>query len=56
MRALQYIASELPNIRIVDPANTNNVASDELTRAEKSLVAASAAASSRAKTWEEILW
>lgn len=53
--ALAYLRDSLATTRIIDPANTNNVISDDLTSAEKAAVAASARVSASAKTWEEII-
>lgn len=39
MASLQWIADYLPSARLVDPANTNNIVSDDLTLAEKRLIA-----------------
>jgi hypothetical protein len=42
--------------RVVDPANTNNVLSDDLTQAEKQRIAAQAAQSAREQSWDRIIW
>jgi hypothetical protein len=51
----EYLRDRFPNARVVDPANTNNVISDDLTDAEKRRVAAFAAAALGAKDWSEIV-
>jgi len=56
MHALQHIASNFLTARVIDPANTNNTISDDLTNAEKQVVAAQALLSTRAQTWEQIIW
>ena len=56
LHALRTIGSSLTSTRIVDPANTNNVLSDDLTQAEKQRVAAQAAQSAREQYWEKIIW
>jgi hypothetical protein len=56
LSALQFIGEEISRVRLVDPANTNNVVSDELTLVEKNSVAACAVVAGHARTWEEILW
>jgi hypothetical protein len=56
LHALRTIGSSLASTRIVDPANTNNVVSDDLTQAEKQRVGAQAAQSAREKYWENIIW
>jgi hypothetical protein len=55
LAALRYFASNIERSRIVDPSNTNNIISDDLTAAEKRQVAAVAAHSSSRQTWEEIV-
>jgi hypothetical protein len=56
LQALNYIGSSLPNVRIVDPANTNNVVSDDLTSAEKNRNASQARQSAKERYWEQIIW
>lgn len=56
LHALRTMGSSLTSLRIVDPANTNNVLSDDLTQAEKQRVAAQAAQSAREQYWERIIW
>jgi hypothetical protein len=56
LHALRTIASSLASARIVDPANTNNVLSDDLTQAEKQRVASQAARSAREQYWDRIIW
>lgn len=51
----EYLRDRFPNARVVDPVNTNNVISDDLTDAEKHRVAAFAAAALAAKDWSEIV-
>lgn len=56
LHALRYIDGNLGTTRIVDPANTNNLISADLTTAEKTSIAARARESATAGTWEEIIW
>jgi hypothetical protein len=56
LRALNYIATEFPTAAIEDPANTNNMISDDLTQAEKKTIAAQAKASHDAPGWSQTLW
>lgn len=56
LHALQTIGSSLATTRIVDPANTNNILSDDLTQAEKQRIAAQAAQSAREQYWGKIIW
>ncbi|WP_340648258.1 nucleotidyltransferase domain-containing protein [Pseudoxanthomonas winnipegensis] len=51
----QYLAGGFSTARFVDPANTNNVISDDLTVAEKSAIKAAAARTLQAKTWGEVV-
>lgn len=53
--ALIYIRDNLATARIVDPANTNNVISDDLTAAEKAAIVAAARTALGAKDWSEIV-
>jgi Nucleotidyltransferase domain. len=53
---LQYLETSFARNRIVDPANTNNVISEDLTLAEKNLVVAAAHQSLQARIWERIIW
>jgi hypothetical protein len=46
----------MTSARIEDPANTNNILSDDLTDAEKRAVAAAARASLSKQRWEEVIW
>jgi hypothetical protein len=54
--ALDHLATRFPNAVVVDPANSNNRISDDLTAAEKSAIASKAAGCRRARNWEQILW
>lgn len=55
-KALKYLAEDFPYARLIDPANTNNIVSEDLTDNEKRAIATRAAASAAAKTWGEIIW
>ena len=53
---LGFLASDFPARRYLDPANTNNVISDDLTQAEKQAIK-TAALNARAQTnWQTIVW
>lgn len=56
MHALQYIADYLPNSRFIDPANTANIVSEDITQQEKQRIATQARASSQQPYWEQIIW
>ncbi|MBL7663255.1 nucleotidyltransferase domain-containing protein [bacterium] len=53
---LRTIGSSLSSTRIVDPSNTNNILSDELTKAEKDRISALAALSAVERSWANIIW
>jgi hypothetical protein len=53
--ALVYLRDKLPNARFEDPANTNNIISDDLTAAEKQAVSAAAARAIAAPTWGDVV-
>jgi hypothetical protein len=56
LHVLRAIGSSLGSTRIVDPANTNNVLSDDLTRAERTRIADLAQQSASEQYWEKIIW
>lgn len=56
LHILRTIGTSLASMRIEDPANTNNILSDELTYAEKKRIANLAAQSARQQYWKEIIW
>lgn len=55
-RVLNYLEQYLASARFVDPANTNNIISDDLTDAEKRVIALQAGRSARESSWERTLW
>ncbi|SMD14909.1 hypothetical protein SAMN06297251_1444 [Fulvimarina manganoxydans] len=55
LSVLEYLRNRLPNARVVDPANTNNIISDDLTAAGKQTIALLAEASREKRTWGEIV-
>ncbi len=56
LHALRTIGSSLASARIADPANTNNVLSDDLTRQEKERIATLASQTSQQPSWGSIIW
>ncbi len=56
IHVLRTIGSSLPQTRVEDPANTNNVISDELSVAEKQGIARLAAQSVAEPSWGAIIW
>ena len=55
-RTFKYLRDNIEAARFIDPANTNNVVSDDYSRMEKSVIAAKAHESLQKRTWEEIVW
>ena len=57
MTVFDYLRDSFPAARIVDPANTNNIISEDLTAQEKAKVsaAAKAARQAAASSWEDIV-
>jgi len=53
---LAYLAEEFVWARVVDPANGNNVVSEELAMAEKRAVQLAARRSLMVERWEQVLW
>jgi hypothetical protein len=56
LHALRTIGSSFASTRVMDPANTNNILSDDLTQQEKNRIADLAAQSAQQPTWGSIIW
>jgi len=56
LRALTYISQSITVARILDPGNTNNVISDDLTVSQKVALSLAAANSLRESNWDRIIW
>lgn len=54
-KVFQYLRDTFPNVRVVDPANTNNIISDDLTIAERATVKAAAAQALQSSNWSQIV-
>ncbi len=54
--ALEHIRDYITSVRYIDPANSNNVVSDDCTVAEKRAIASQAAKSRGQQTWKGIVW
>jgi hypothetical protein len=54
-KIFQYLLDTFPNARVVDPANGNNIISDDLTVADKAKIKAAAVAALAATNWSEIV-
>lgn len=53
---LNFLASDFEQAKYVDPCNTNNLISDDLTAAEKQRVKQAARRALEQRTWEAIVW
>lgn len=51
----QYLRDSFSNARVVDPANTNNIISDDLTVAERGKIKAAADQTLKASDWNQIV-
>jgi hypothetical protein len=56
LAVLQYLTKDFVEARVMDPANSNNVVSEDLTKDEKLQVANKASISLGKKSWGEIIW
>ena len=54
-KALEYLRDRFPNARVVDPANTNNIISDDLSAADKRKIATAAGEALKAANWGQIV-
>lgn len=52
---LKWLSSNITSIRIIDPANSNNIISDDLTNIEKRAIAHMASVSLQKRDWNEII-
>jgi hypothetical protein len=55
MAVFDYLRDSFPVARIADPANSNNIISEDLTAPEKARVSAAAGAARAASNWEDIV-
>lgn len=55
LTALHYIGTNLEKVRLIDPANSNNVVSDDLTAKEKAAIAAYTSRMLSTASWSEII-
>lgn len=56
LAVLDYLSNGFASARFVDPANTNNIISDDLTNAEKRGIASQAGQSIRQQSWSSVVW
>jgi hypothetical protein len=55
-KVIIYLRDEFAGKRFVDPANTNNVISDDLSLAQKQSIANKADLSARQRNWNQVVW
>ena len=56
LTVLEYLRDSFIDSKIVDPANTNNIISDELYKYEKEAIAKKAKESLNQPNWGQIIW
>jgi hypothetical protein len=56
LTVLEYLRDSFTKARVVDPANSNNTISDDLTSSEKSFIASQARDSRAKPNWGDIIW
>ena len=55
-RVFEFLSDRFERARVVDPANSKNVLSDDLSPEEKRLIAVAARKALSMSTWEQVLW
>lgn len=53
---LEFLARAFPACQVVDPANTNNIVSSDLTVVEKRAIVTAAKQSLGQRTWDKVIW
>lgn len=56
LSSLTFLRDQIENVRYVDPANSNNIISDDCTKSEKAAISNKAKDSLQKGTWGEIVW
>ena len=56
LKVLESLRDNLPTDKYIDPANTNNIISDDLNATEKQAVSYQANISRNKQTWGDIVW
>ncbi len=56
LKVLEFFRDSLPSTRYVDPANTNNIISDDLNASQKALISSQARSSRNQQAWGGIVW
>lgn len=55
LATLRYVRDNIASARIVDPANTNNIVSDEMSSFDKQLIQSAADTALKAQYWSQVL-
>ena len=55
-RVFEFLSDRFERARVVDPANSKNVLSDDLSPEEKRLITVAARKALSVSTWEQVLW
>lgn len=55
LKVFHYLRNNFSNARVVDPANTNNIISDDLSAAEKAKIASAAEQALSATNWNQVV-
>ncbi|MCM0758111.1 hypothetical protein M7775_05915 [Sporomusa sphaeroides DSM 2875] len=55
-KVLQYLSSDFITARIIDPSNTNNIISEDLSRIEKETIRSASSVALKQSNWKNILW
>ncbi len=56
LTVLEYLRDNFVDAQVIDPANCNNVVSDDLYKTEKQTIANAASTSRNKQTWGEVIW
>ena len=56
LKVLEFFRDNIASTRYVDPANTNNIISDDLSATQKAIISSQAKTSRNQQTWEGIVW
>lgn len=56
IQVLTWLGQKITSAKFIDPANTNNIISDDLTAAEKVSIEYQAKAWQRASNWNQVVW
>jgi hypothetical protein len=56
LTVLEYLRDTFPDSRLLDPANSGNVVSDDISTSEKARIASAARESRTKSNWNQIIW